>query len=135
MVASLPGISSFGTRLMAGFGGFTTEPFLLLLVLKGFQTWGLSLSPEVHALCVHLYLHLLPLVVLGIFSSSMTLLHVINLFCHYLAPSGVDTLMICKVYFSIAVYTAYKVIYKKLSIKLSKLNFQLIQLSISRSSL
>ena len=91
VVASPPGTSFFGTRLMVGFGGFSTEPPLLLSVLKGFWTWGLSLSHEVPALWVHLYLHLLPLMVLSIFSSSMTLLHVINLFHHYLAPSGVDT--------------------------------------------
>ena len=29
---------------MVGFGGISTEPPLLLLVLKGFWTWGLSLS-------------------------------------------------------------------------------------------
>ena len=44
MVASPPGISFFGTRLMVGFGGFSVEPPLLLSVLKGFWTWGLSLS-------------------------------------------------------------------------------------------
>ena len=43
--------------------------------------------------------------------------------------------MICMVYFSIVILTVYKVIYKRLSIKLSKLNIQLIQLSISKSSL
>ena len=90
MVASPSGIS-FGNRLMVGFGGFSPEPPLLLLVLKGFWTWGLSLSPEKPAIWMHLYSHLLPLVVLGIFSSSMTLLHVINLLHHYLALSAVDT--------------------------------------------
>ena len=42
-------------------------------------------------LWVHLSSHLLRLVVLGIFSSSVTLLHDINLLHHYLAPSGIDT--------------------------------------------
>ena len=44
VVASPPGTSFFHTRLMVGFGGFNTEPPLLLLVFKEFWTWGLSLS-------------------------------------------------------------------------------------------
>ena len=36
--------SFFDTRFMAGFGGFSTEPPLLLLMLKGFGVWRLSLS-------------------------------------------------------------------------------------------
>ena len=68
MVASPPGISFFGTRLMVGFGGFSTEPPLLLLVLKGFGPGDYDFHlTEVLALQVHLSSHLLPLLVLGIF--------------------------------------------------------------------
>ena len=92
MVASTPGASFFGTRLMVGFGGFSTEPPLFLLVLKAFWTWGLSLSlTEVLAQWVYLSSHLLPLVVLGIISSSMTLFRHIYLCCWYFGTLWVDT--------------------------------------------
>ena len=65
MVAAPPGTSFFGTRLMVGFEEFSTEPPLLLLVLKGFWTWGLSLSLNwgahigctyIHTCCLWWYL-------------------------------------------------------------------------------
>ena len=46
MVASPSGISFFGTRLMVGFGGLTTDPSYLLSVLKefGLRDYHLHLS-------------------------------------------------------------------------------------------
>ena len=93
MVASHPGSSFFGTRLMVGFGGLNNKPPLLLLVFKRFWTWVLSLLFECSSLLIMRSL-MITLVVLpgtGNFSSGITLLHNINLCCWYLAPSGVDT--------------------------------------------
>ena len=69
MVASPPGTFFFGTRLMAGFGGLNTEPPLLLLMLKGFWTWGLSLPFERSSLLIRrsLMIHWMPLVALATF--------------------------------------------------------------------
>ena len=81
MVASPPGTSFFGTRLMAGFGGLSTEPPLLLLVLKGFWTWGLSLPFECSSLLIRrsLMITLVAFSGIGNCSSGITLLHNINL--------------------------------------------------------
>ena len=81
MVASPLGASFFGTRLMVGFRGLSTEPPLLLLVLKGFWTWELSLPFEWSALLIRrsLIITLVAFHGTGNLSSDITLLHNINL--------------------------------------------------------
>ena len=81
---------------MVGFGGFCTEPPLLLLVLKGFWTYGLSLSLNwgAHTMGAPIFI----LVAFGgtwhFFLSSMTFLHPINLCCWCFVLSEVDPHMI-----------------------------------------
>ena len=92
MVASLSGTSFFDTRLMKDFGGLSIEPPLLLSVLMGFWTWGLSLPFGCNSLLIRraLKLTLVAFGGIGNFSSGITLHHNINLFCWFLAPSGMD---------------------------------------------
>ena len=75
---------------MVGFGS-RTEPPLLLSVLKGYWTWGLSLSLNwgAHTMDAPIFT-LVAFWWHWQFSSGMTLLHHINLCCWYLVPSGVD---------------------------------------------
>ena len=74
MVASPSGTSFFGTRLMVGFGGLSTEPPLLLSMLKGFWTWGLSLPFECSSLLIRTSLMITQLffTLVSLFSTTST---------------------------------------------------------------
>ena len=91
MVASPSGTSFFGTRFMVGFGGLSIEPPLLLSMLMQFWTWELLLSLKWGACTMGAPIFtLVAFGDMGNFSSGMTLCCNSNLFCWYLAPSGVD---------------------------------------------
>ena len=88
----IPSPSFACTRSWVGFGGLLGELPLLLLVLRGIWTWGLSLLLNLGACIIGA-----PKFTLGAFggtfnfSSGITLHRSINLLCWYLAPSLVDT--------------------------------------------
>ena len=81
------------------------------------------------------YLILLHLIRVGLAGVQLAYTILLLQFWDLINTTRLHIVMICMVYFSIAIFTMYKVICKRLSIKLSKLNIQLIQLSISKSSL
>ena len=80
---------------MVGFGILVLSHLYYYWCSRGFGPGDYHLHlTEVPTLWVHLSSHLLPLVVLGILSSSITFLHHINLCCWYFVPPGVDPHMI-----------------------------------------
>ena len=95
MVASPPGPSFFGTRLMVvllAFEDFVLSHLYYYWCSRAFGPGDYHFDlTEVPTLWVHLYSFLLPFGGTGNFSSGMTLLHHINLCCWYLIPSGVET--------------------------------------------
>ena len=92
MVASPPGTSFFCTRLMVGFGGFSIETPFIINGAQGVLDLGTITVPYRGACTMGAPIFtLVAFCGIGIFSSSMTLLHNINLFYQYLASSGVDT--------------------------------------------
>ena len=84
VMASPPGTS------LVGFGGFSNGHLYYYWCSRVFRPGDYHFHlTEVPTLWVHLYAYLLPFGGTGNFSSSMTLLHHINLCCWYLVPSGV----------------------------------------------
>ena len=87
MVVSCPGTSFLGIRLMMGFEGLSTEPPLLLIVLKGFGPGDYHFHLSVGSLMITL----VAFADICNFPFGITLLHSINLLQWYLSPFGVDT--------------------------------------------
>ena len=88
----VPSLSFMSTRLWVGFGGFSVEIPLLLSVLMGVWTLGLSHPLDLGA-CPMGAPIFTPVAFIGTGNFSLGITpHHIKLFFQYLAPSGVDTI-------------------------------------------